>query len=129
MPREFPRSRRVEQAIQRILSEALAGRVRDPRLSDVTITDVRVSRDLSVARVYYTTLGDKPVRDGVADAFKAAMGFLRSGVARELRVRHVPELRFMPDEALARARSLEALIDRSMGRGQSAENGPEDDGG
>jgi ribosome-binding factor A len=128
MPREFPRSRRVEQAIQRILSEALAGRVRDPRLAEVTITDVRVSRDLSIARVYYTTLGTKPAPAGVADAFKAAMGYLRSGVARELRVRHVPELRFIPDEALERARALEDLNARAMQR-EDPQRPTEDDGG
>ena len=129
MPREFPRSRRVEQAIQRILSEALAGKVRDPRLSDVTITNVRVSRDLSVATVFYTTLGEQPVPAGVAEAFKAAMGYLRSGVARELRVRHVPELRFIPDEGLARARSLEDLIELAMEREGPSQGAAEDDSG
>lgn len=114
MPREFPRSRRVEEAIQRILGEALAGKVRDPRLAGITITHVSVSRDLSVARVYYALLSGDPAGPDIATALGSAGGFLRTALARELRVRHVPELRFFPDEALARSRSLEALIERAV---------------
>ncbi len=114
MPREFLRSRRVEEAIQRILSEALAGRIRDPRLAGVTVTEVEASRDLAVARVYYTVLGGEVPAAEVAAGLQAASGFLRSAVAQELRVRKVPELRFHPDEALARARSLEDLIGQAM---------------
>jgi ribosome-binding factor A len=114
MPREFLRSRRVEEAIQRILSEALAGKIRDPRLAGVTVTQVEVSRDLSLARVYYAVLGGDAASDAIAAGLQAASGFLRSAVARELRVRKVPELRFHHDEALARARSLEDLIGRAV---------------
>lgn len=114
MPREFPRSRRVEEAIQRILSEAISCKVRDPRLSGVTVTEVSVSRDLSVAKVYYTLLSGEPLRPEIALALRSAAGFLRSALARDLHVRHVPELRFFPDDALARGRSLEALINRAV---------------
>lgn len=110
MPREFPRSRRVEEAIQRILSEALAGKTRDPRLSGISITHVRVSRDISVATAYYALLSGAQPGPEIADALRVATGFFRSLVAQELRVRHVPELRFLPDEALARGRALEDLI-------------------
>ncbi|GIK34135.1 MAG: ribosome-binding factor A [Gammaproteobacteria bacterium] len=110
MPREFPRSRRVGEAIQRILSEALAARIRDPRLSGVTITQVEVSRDLAVARVFYAVLGGSTPAGEVAAGLHAAQGFFRSAVARELRVRKVPELRFRHDDAIARAQSLDQLI-------------------
>jgi ribosome-binding factor A len=126
MPREFPRSRRVEEAIQRALSVALAGKVRDPRLAGVVITDVRVSRDISVAHVYYTLLaGGKPTAE-VGVGLQAAAGFLRSVLARELRVRHVPELRFREDEALARGRSLEQLIDDAVRRDADGDAGPDE---
>ncbi|MCC7329836.1 MAG: 30S ribosome-binding factor RbfA [Gammaproteobacteria bacterium] len=114
MPREFPRSRRVEEAIQRILSEALAASARDPRLAGVTVTQVEVSRDLAVARVYYAVLGGAAPPEDTAAGLQAASGFLRSRVARELQVRKVPELRFRPDDALARARSLEDLIQKAV---------------
>jgi ribosome-binding factor A len=103
----------VEEAIQRALSEAISGKARDPRLAGVIITDVHVSRDISVARVYYTLLSGAKPGPEVGAALRAASGFLRSTLARELRVRHVPELRFRQDEALARSRSLEDLIARA----------------
>lgn len=109
MAREFSRSRRVEEAIQRILGEALAGEVRDPRLAGLTITHVEVSRDLAVARVYYT-LADGVDAGEVEAGLKTAGGFFRTAVARQLRMRKVPELRFRLDETLARARALEDLI-------------------
>jgi ribosome-binding factor A len=125
MPREFPRSRRVEEAIQRALSEAIAGKARDPRLAGVIVTEVRVSRDISVARVYYTLLsGEKPGPE-IADALKAATGFFRSTLARELRVRHVPELRFHVDEALARSRSLEDLIASAVSKDRAPDDDPD----
>lgn len=114
MPREFSRSRRVEEAIQRALSEALAGKVRDPRLAGVSITGVKVSRDLSVARVHYALLSGSAVTPEIEAAFQAAAGFLRSYLAGELRVRSVPELRFSPDLALMKGRALESLIDSAM---------------
>ncbi len=111
MPREFPRSRRLEEAIQRILGEALSDRVRDPRLRGVVITDVQVSRDLGVARVYFTLLSGEAVTPELGVALQSANGFLRSSLAKELRIRRVPELRFCVDEALTQSRSLEALIE------------------
>ena len=123
MPREFPRSRRVEEAIQRILGEALSSKARDPRLGGVIITDVSVSRDLSVAKVYYTLLSGEPASRELEEALRTAAGFLRSSLARELRVRHVPELRFFPDEALARGRSLENLIERAVATDRNVDHG------
>ncbi len=130
MPREFPRSRRVEEAIQRSLSEALAGKARDPRLGGVIITDVSVSRDLGIARVYYTLLSGEPLTPEIGDALRTAAGFLRSTVARDLQVRHAPELRFFPDEALARGRSLEELIAKAVSgnSGPDAGNEPSEGG-
>jgi ribosome-binding factor A len=99
MPREFSRTRRLEEAIQRILSQALGAKARDPRLAGVTITEVNVSKDLGLARVYYTMLSGDPVTAELERALVTAAGFLRSTLAGELHVRNIPELRF-PDEAL-----------------------------
>ena len=128
MPREFPRSRRVEEAIQRILSAALSGKARDPRLEGVIVTDVSVSRDLSVAKVYYTLLSGELASRELGEALRSAAGFFRSSLARELRLRQVPELRFFPDEALTRSRSLENLIDRAVAVDRGADKGEEPSG-
>ena len=122
MPREFHRSQRVAQSIHRTLSELLRDDVRDARLSNVTLTHVDVTRDLSVAKVYYT------VRD-LADeeagkAFASAAGFLRRELARQIRLRTTPELRFVRDESLERGESLSALIDAA--RARDRERGADD---
>jgi ribosome-binding factor A len=114
MPKEFPRSRRVEEQIQRVLGDAIRAEARDPRLRGVILTDVQVSRDLRVARIYYSVLSRSTTVDELGPALESAAGFLRSVLARELRTRYVPELRFLPDEAGSRAAALEKLIDDAV---------------
>lgn len=134
MPRDFPRSRRIEDQIQRILSDLVRSELRDPRLADVFITAVRVSRDLSVAWVYYSVLqlgDDSPDRD---EAFARAAGFLRSRLAKELTVRRVPDLRFAYDETVSQARHMDRLIDAAVRQpshadGTSATDESDDDSG
>ncbi len=117
MPRDFPRSRRVEEQIQRLLSESLQG-ARDPRLRLAIVTSVRLSRDLGVARVYATSLDPDHDPEEVCNALKHAAGFLRSTLANGLTVRQVPELRFQYDDTSARANSMDALIKASRARDQ-----------
>lgn len=126
MARDFPRSRRIEDQIQRILADILRDDLRDPRLADVFVTAVRVSRDLSVAWVYYSELRAEGETPDLGDAFAGAQGFLRSRLARELRMRRVPELRFERDDTAHRAAEMDRLIDTAVGR----DGGPagDDDG-
>jgi ribosome-binding factor A len=114
MPRDFPRSRRVEDQIQRILSDVLRSQARDPRLARVIVTAVKVSRDLSVARVYVTSLDLDRSGDELLDSLRRAGGFLRSALAAELTVRQVPELRFQFDDSTRQAERMDALIDRAL---------------
>jgi len=116
MPREFPRSRRIEEQIQRILSEILRVRVSDPRLGQVLISRVRTSRDISVAWVYFTSLDDDAPAGDLEAAMSAAAGFMRSQLARELSVRKIPELRFCFDNTEREGRRLEKLIDEAVAR-------------
>ena len=111
MPREFPRSRRVEEQIHRILSDVLRAEARDPALHHAVVTEVRVSRDLGVAWIYVTSLDADADRQALLDACQRAAGFLRSAVAGELSVRQVPELRFKIDDTAAEAARMDALID------------------
>ncbi|MEO8223877.1 MAG: 30S ribosome-binding factor RbfA [Gammaproteobacteria bacterium] len=134
MAREFKRGRRVEEQIQRLLSEALRSQVRDPRVADVVITEVRTSRDLGVAWINYSLLGTAatPPDDALAaarDGLDSTAGFLRSLLARELSTRVVPELRFEYDEAAQRGRELELLIDAAVARDESVSGPKESEGG
>lgn len=134
MPREFTRGRRVEEQIQRIVSDLLRAEIRDPRLRGLIVTTVSVSRDLGVAWIYYTGLnvgeGDAAAPDpaaqaDVAEALDRARGFIRSRLAQELQVRAVPELRFRPDLAHEQARRLDELIDRAGPSGRTPDDSAE----
>lgn len=134
MAREFARSRRVEEQIQRLLSDLIRSHLRDPRVVGVVITEVRASRDLGVAWIHYSLVGTdmRPSRETLADVqagLDRASGFLRSQLARELSTRTVPELRFRYDEAAQRGRDLEELIDAAVARDSSGSGSPESDGG
>ncbi|MBT8422386.1 MAG: 30S ribosome-binding factor RbfA, partial [Gammaproteobacteria bacterium] len=110
MSRDFPRSRRIEDQIQRVLSDVLRNDLRDPRFEGVFITAVRVTRDLSVAWVYYSILQAEGQPEDLSPAFAKALGFLRSRLAKELTVRRVPELRFELDDTTANAAAMDRLI-------------------
>ena len=132
MAREFTRSRRVEEQIQRVLAEVMHGQLRDPRVAGVVITEVRASRDLSVAWIEYSLLGmdERPTAEtlaGVQAGLDHAAGFLRSQLARELSTRTVPDLRFRYDEAAQRGRDLEQLIDAAVARDVSGSGSPGSD--
>ena len=114
MARDFPRSRRIEDQILRILNDVVRVHVRDPRLHDAIISAVKVSRDLSVAWVYYTTLDPDHDRAELDDAFSSALKFLRSQLAAQLTVRNVPELRFRYDDLSETSRAMDELIDEAV---------------
>lgn len=115
MARDFQRSRRIEEQIQRLLSDVIRTQLRDPRVEGVVITQVRVSHDLGVAWVYYSTYdaGAHPDPDLQAGLDRAT-GFLRSHLARELTTRTVPELRFRFDDQGKKTRDLDRLIDAAV---------------
>lgn len=118
MPREFKRTDRIADQMQRELSVLIQMEVKDPRLGMVTLSGVKVSPDLSYADVYFTCL--KPdVPDEAAYRLEArnilrqAAGFLRSELARLIRLRTMPQLRFHYDESLERSRHLSNLISQA----------------
>ncbi len=115
MPREYPRSRRLGGQILRVLNELLRFESKDPALAKVSISDVELSRDLSVARVWFSVLDPAADVDAAAEGLRRAAGFLRSRLGKELSVRHVPELRFEHDDSAERGLALTDLIDRAGG--------------
>ena len=95
----------------RSLSELLRFETKDPGLADVSLTAVELSRDLSVARVYFSMLKPDDDPGPALDALGRASGFLRSRLGNELMVRHVPELRFQHDDSIAHGAEISRLID------------------
>ena len=114
MPREFSRSSRLADQIQRDLSDLIRLEVRDPRVGLVTVTEVEVSRDLSHAKVYVTSLAGSDQAAQSQQALQHAAGFLRSRLAQILKARTVPELHFVYDESVERGIRLSRLIDQAV---------------
>lgn len=115
MAREFSRTQRVADHLQRELAGLVQHEVRDPRLGMVSITGVDVSRDLGHARVYYTVLGCDSSADAVesTEVLNKAAGFLRRQLSRDSSMRSVPQLKFQFDASVGRGRDLENLIRRA----------------
>lgn len=126
MPREFTRSDRVSDAIQRLLGKLIPQEVRDPRVGMVNINDVKVTRDMSYAKVYVTFVGVDSDEEGQESAgiLNKASGFLRSLLAKELSMRTVPRLQFIYDKTSIRGQELSSLIDRAVA-GDKARHDPE----
>ena len=109
----------MAELIREELAEILRDKMRDPRLqvSDLTVTDVRVSRGLRFATVYFTCLGNDPeVKDNALQILRGASGFLRTSLARRHSLRFAPELRFHYDDISERAARVEALLAESSRR-------------
>jgi ribosome-binding factor A len=111
MPREFSRSQRLGAQVLRILSELLRVETKDPRLSNVSLTAVDLSRDLGVAKVYYSLLNPDDDPRPVQEGLQRASGFLRGRLGKTLEIRHVPELRFQHDDSIAHGVEMSRLID------------------
>jgi len=104
------RPQKLGDLIQRELSELLQRELRDPRVGMITLTGVDVSPDFSHAKVFFTVL-DKQKLEDAAEGLKHAAGFLRTQLARRVKLYTTPELRFEYDESVERGDRLSRLID------------------
>ena len=111
MAREYERAERVGSQLQRELADLIRSEVKDPRLGWVTIDDVEVSRDLSVAKVYLSTLESGQLAPSL-EVLNGAAAFLRRELGKRLRLRAVPELRFFEDSAIERGVRITQLLDQ-----------------
>lgn len=109
--------RRADRVAERIRSELmdllLRGSVRDPAAKDVVVSAVRVTDDLSIARVYVRVLEEigSDRQDDVVDALGRATGFLRRELGHRLQLRHVPSLEFYWDDVVDSALRIESILD------------------
>jgi ribosome-binding factor A len=105
------RPERVGQQIQAALAELLSrGRLRDPRIGFITITGVKVSPDLRMARVFYSMLGPPEAREETQRGLDAARGFVRREVASQLQLRFSPEIQFIFDESIGEGDKIDRLL-------------------
>lgn len=114
MPKEYGRNRRVGELLQRELATLIPLEVSDPRVGDITVTGVEVSRDLSTARVFVSRLGGEVLAEQSVAALNHAAGFLRRSLRERTTLRAVPALHFHYDASLERGSRLSNLIDRAV---------------
>jgi ribosome-binding factor A len=113
MSHEFARAERIGAEMRRLLAILVHDELRDPRVGMVTIQEVRVSRDLAHAKVYYTCLDDAQAAE-TGRILRHSGGFLRRRLGQLMKVRTVPELDFSFDRSVAEGNRLSALIDRAV---------------
>ncbi len=106
------RPERVAEMIHKELAKRLRLQVKDPRVTDVSITHVKMSPDLSYARISYMPLGGGEPSDELREGMKSAAKQLRGPIGRALRLRHAPELRFEFDTHTDQAVNMTSLLDQ-----------------
>ena len=114
MAREFARHQRLGNEVLRTLSELLRFETKDPRLDGVSLTSVDLSRDLSVARVYFSLLNPDDSPEPALKGLERASGFLRRKLGGAIKIRHVPELRFLHDDSAEQGAKISQLIDSAL---------------
>ena len=122
--RDFSRAERVADQIQREVAEIVSRELSDPRVSAITVSGVRMSRDLSQATVYVTGHAEDDIEASVKVLNRAA-GFVRRKLAARVHMRYLPRLRFALDDTLERAWRIDALISSTR---ESRGEPPDDEG-
>ena len=131
MPREFKRSDRVADAIQRSLARILQMELRDPRVGMANINSVAVSKDLAIAKVYVTFVGetDKEESEDRVEILNNASSYVRNLMAKDLSIRTIPKLQFYFDKTTVGGQELSNLIDKAVAADRAhAEQNADDDG-
>lgn len=112
MAKDYARTDRIAEQIQRELAELIRLEVKDPRVKKVTLTGVEVARDHSHAKVFYTSLdGNSPA---LLQGLERSAGFLRSQLANAMKLRITPQLHFVYDASVERGAHLSQLIAQAV---------------
>ena len=114
MPKDYSRTLRVADQIQRELAELIRLDVKDPRVGMVTLTGVEVTRDYAHAKVFFTMLGNEAQIASSQHGLDRASGFLRGEIGRRIKLHTIPELHFVFDDSVANGARLSQLIDSAL---------------
>ncbi|MBU2038560.1 MULTISPECIES: 30S ribosome-binding factor RbfA [Oceanospirillaceae] len=119
MPKDYSRTSRLGEQIQRDLAHMIQFEMKDPRLGMVTLNYVKVAKDLGYADIYFTVMGakgetDAEIRKQTSAILNDAAGYLRNELARIMRTRITPHLRFHYDESMDRGHHLTGLIKKAL---------------
>ncbi|MBO1510369.1 30S ribosome-binding factor RbfA [Metabacillus bambusae] len=104
------RANRVGEQMKKELGDIIGRKIKDPRIGFVTVTDVSVSGDLQIAKVFISVLGDEEQRQNTLKGLAKAKGFIRSEIGQRIRLRKTPEIQFEFDESINYGNRIETLI-------------------
>lgn len=105
----------------------IRNQIKDPRLPEfVSVTAVRVSKDLRYAKVYISVLGDEEKKKGAIAALSSAAGFIRHEIGQRINIRYTPEFSFHLDNSIERGMYVSRLIDETMGKNRKPDGGNDD---
>jgi ribosome-binding factor A len=105
-----PRIARLRELFKEETSLILQRDMRDPRIGFVSVTDVELSGDLRHAKIFVSILGDAEAKARTMGALASAQGFIRTELARRIRLRHIPRVAFMMDESIERGARVNELL-------------------
>ncbi|WP_414056107.1 30S ribosome-binding factor RbfA [Macrococcus equi] len=104
------RSERVGQQMKKEISEIINQKIKNPNVGFVTVTEVEVTGDLSLATVYVTVLGEERDRKKSLEALEKSKGFIKSEIAHRMDLRIVPDLKFTYDESIDYGNKIERML-------------------
>ncbi|MFI4938042.1 MAG: 30S ribosome-binding factor RbfA [Candidatus Berkiellales bacterium] len=125
MPRDFSRTDRVADQIQKELSLMIIQEINDPRVGMITLSGVEVSKDLAHAKIFVSVMAEKSA-DETIKALNKAAGFLRSLLAKKIKMRIIPTLHFIYDDTTLKANRISRLIDEACSENSPAKKNPSD---
>ena len=106
----YKRADRVSDLLKKEISGLLLREVKDPHIGFITITDVEVSKDLQVAKVYYTILGDEKQLRESAQALNRVSRFIKRQLGKRLRMRYIPDIIFKYDHSLEYGNRIDDIL-------------------
>jgi len=104
------RANRIAEQMKKELSDIIGRKLKDPRIGFVTVTDVEVTGDLQIAKVFLSVFGSEEDKENTLAGLAKAKGFIRSEIGRRIRLRKTPDLIFELDESLEYGNRIETLI-------------------
>lgn len=111
MTTKFKRSDRVADSLVKEVSQMIVkGEIKDPRLSSVYITGIKVVDNLSLAEIFFTVLEDSGDKDQALKGLESAKGFIKSTLSKRLKIRRIPDLRFSYDSALEKGYKVDEIL-------------------
>jgi ribosome-binding factor A len=105
------RIKRMEKELKKLISSVVTYKLNDPHLEQITITAIQLTKDFSIAKIYFTDLSDFP-KEKVINVLEKSSGFIKNEIAKAKMMRTIPELSFYYDEVQEKAGKLEEIFQK-----------------